>query len=186
MPVRASVPVESANLDAMRTSYWDFSKIHKAIRTGTVIVITYRSMQNPEPHKRTVRPHSLIQAGPRWHIRAYCDEAHEFRDFNIGRIGSVEIASDADLPGPEFDSDWNTKVELRLVPHSSLTLPQMRLVQEEFLSNTSALVVHVRKPMARYVVQAYRAATNPATESPPAYLLMVHMANELPDGTLWD
>src|SRR3546814_873731 len=63
-----------------------FSRIRLAIEKGTCLMLEYRSMRTPEPHKRTVEPPSLVQAGRRWHMRGYCLETGDFRDFaQIGR-----------------------------------------------------------------------------------------------------
>jgi len=87
-----------------------------AIREGKHLTIEYHSLSNPDRHQRTIRPHAFIQAGPRWHLRAYCEGAEAFRDFNLGRISKVLDPKATSLPGSDADTCWNTNIEFRLVP----------------------------------------------------------------------
>ncbi|WP_425451149.1 WYL domain-containing protein [Pseudomonas luteola] len=51
-------------------------------------------------------PLSLIQAGPRWHLLAYCAKAAAFRNVNLGRISAVSSESDFSLPGEAEYLEW--------------------------------------------------------------------------------
>ncbi len=93
--VIADVPIETTYQDATQISFGLFSKLHAAMRMHQAIIVRYRSMKNPKPHDRVIHPHSLIQSGPRWHVRAYCEKVSDFRDFNLGRIMDVAPASTA-------------------------------------------------------------------------------------------
>ncbi|MBP5090505.1 WYL domain-containing protein, partial [Pseudomonas chlororaphis] len=94
--ISIGIPFESAQFDATTIRPLTFSRLHQAMRSGLCVKMTYRSMSTPQPHERLIRPHSLIQAGPRWHLRAFCEKSGEFRDFNLGRISSASLADDAD------------------------------------------------------------------------------------------
>jgi hypothetical protein len=183
--VNAQVPVESSLLDATQIDCRNFARLHAAVRTGSSVRFEYRSMRNPERHERLIRPHSFIQAGPRWHLRGFCQEANEFRDFNLGRIDSIKKEVSLVLPGIEKDLDWNTFIRLRLIPHKDLTAAQKQLVRDEYMAGTTAQVFEIRKPMARYLVQSFRAAVDPNRETPPSFLLMVDDIDDLPAGILW-
>jgi hypothetical protein len=179
------VPVESSRLDATQIDFRNFARLHTAIRAATCVRMEYRSMRNPEKHERFIRPHSFIQAGPRWHVRGFCREVNAFRDFNLGRINTIKVGVDESLPGIEEDHDWNTLVRLRLVSHRDLSAAQKQLVRDEYMAGTTALVFEIRKPMARYLVQSFRAAIDPDTETPPSFLLMVDDVDGLPLDALW-
>lgn len=183
--VVAGVPVMSCNLDATSIAYPLFRQIHRAMRDGCAIRIEYCSLSTPERHERAIRPHTLIQAGPRWHVRAWCARAKGFRDFNLGRISSVEAANELTLPGPELDVEWQTEVKVRFVPHRALSPQQAQLVRDEYMGGTTAIVHTVRSPMVSYLVQAFRAAIDTEREPAPEYLLMVDAPAELPRGALW-
>lgn len=183
--LRAGVPSVCTRVDVTEISYTLFRPIHQAIREGECISIQYRSMSTPDPHQRLIRPHAFIQAGPRWHVRAWCSTARAFRDFNLGRIASVAPAVDASSPPPEADLDWQTEVAVRFVPHADLSPGQKALVRAEFMGGTTALVCTVRVPIVRYLVRAFGAAIDPEKERPPAHLLMVEQPEMLPVAALW-
>lgn len=183
---RASVvTVESTVVDATNVDYWVFSCIHQAIRQGHAVRIEYQSMSTPKPHPRVIRPHAFIQAGPRWHIRAFCEKAGGFRDFNLGRVTSILGQSNHVLPGGDEDAEWNTPVKLRLVPHQDLSADQNRMIRKEYMHGAVALTFDVRAPLAKYLVQTFRAAVDPSAQRAPSHLLMVDRPDTLPACTLW-
>lgn len=183
--VSANVPFEHTQIDATVIRFPMFSQIHSAMRLGRCLTVQYRSMSNPEAHERMIRPHSLIQAGPRWHIRAYCAKANGYRDFNLGRISAVSLLEQASLPGQEQDTDWHNIVSIRLVPHRGLSAQQAMMVREEYMGGTAATVFTVRVPMAKYLIQSFRAAVDPERERAPEHLLMVSHPENLPKGSTW-
>lgn len=183
--VQAGVPVETVHMDATAATPSLFSKIHRSIRLGHALRIGYRSLTTPELHERIIRPHALIQAGTRWHVRAYCEKAAGFRDFNIGRMASAVELGASSLPGVNEDQDWATEVTFRLVPHSGLAGPQQQVVREEFMGGTTALVLTRRAPLVRYLIQTFHAAIDPERQCPPEYLLMVKEPEQLPRAALW-
>jgi predicted DNA-binding transcriptional regulator YafY len=184
--LRAAVPVCSTHQDATNIAYPLFREIHRAMREGHAINIEYRSLSTPSRHKRVIRPHALIQAGARWHLRAWCTRAQGYRDFNLGRISEVQaVVGEISLPGAEGDADWQTEVRVRLVPHRGLSPAQAQLVRDEYMGGTTAIVHTVRASMARYLIQAFRAAVDPQREIAPDHLLMVESPDKLPKGVLW-
>lgn len=182
--IRAGVPSMSVQADVTSIEYAFFRRLHSAIKQGGCVRIEYRSMTNPNKHERVIRPHALIQASPRWHVRAWCTKAKDFRDFNLGRISKVLPADDAEALGPDADTAWATEVALRFVPHEGLSKEQKALVRDEYMAGTTALVHKTRVAMARYLVRAFGAAIDPVKEKPPAFLLMVDGPDELPEGAL--
>lgn len=183
--ISAGVPFESSQLDATAIQPTSFSRLHRAMRLGFCVKVVYRSMSTPEAHERLIRPHSLIQAGPRWHLRAYCEKAGDFRDFNLGRISAVSLADELVLPGPEQDQNWHRMVPVRLVPHRGLSAEQAQMVREEYMGGTAALVFNVRASLAKYVIQSFRAAVDPEREGVPEHLLMLQLPADLPEGARW-
>lgn len=180
------VALERVLPDRTQVSHRVFACLHRAVRAGMAVEIRYRSMANPTPHSRLIRPHAFIQAGPRWHVRAYSHDVRGFRDFNLGRITAAEARDQLELPGADQDDAWNTRVRLRFVPHQDLPSAQAALVRDEYMDGTAALAFEVRQPLTRYFVQALNAAVDPSRERPPRHLLMVKMPHAFPSGTLFD
>ncbi|OOG41426.1 WYL domain-containing protein [Rhodanobacter sp. C05] len=181
--LRAGVDLVSTEQHATPVQFRPFSRIHAAIREGKQICIEYRSLTNPTAHERIIRPHAFIQAGPRWHVRAYCARAGAFRDFNLGRIARVDDSGNSVLPGPEADQAWNTQVTLRLVPHPDLSAAQAKLIRDEYMGGTTALVFDARQAVAKYIIRIYGAAIDLKIERPPQFLLAIRNPNKFPQGT---
>ena len=64
--------------------------ILQSLHSCNSIQITYQSMTTDNPEKKWISPHALGFDGHRWHIRSLSHSNRQYRDFNLGRILSVE------------------------------------------------------------------------------------------------
>lgn len=156
-----------------------FAAVMEAIRTATALRIEYCSMNNPDPHQRSIAPHSMIRAGRRWHVRAFSLDRNEFRDFTLGRIIDVRRSVETGLPGKDDDAAWNTLVPVQLWAHPDLSYAQQCVIRAEYFANTSGRTDTCRGPLIPYYIQDVRAATDPVREKPPEYQLIVHNLKEV-------
>ncbi len=158
---------------------WDFSRVsprlfaqlRSAIRARQRIEIGYRSMGNPQMHSRTVEPHVLVKGGRRWHVRGFCLEAQEFRDYVLGRIGKLTFLKDPAQSDLSQDVAWNQIVKLRITPHPALTPEQQTVVRAEYFGGTAARTESCRGALVPYLIQDLRIALDPDTQRPPDYQL---------------
>lgn len=156
-----------------------FALLSNAARLNRAVEITYRSMSEPKPHIRIIFPHSVVRAGRRWHVRAYCEFRKQFRDYAIGRIVSARLLDrDASFTMKD-DKDWMTEVPVRLIAHPDLTLEQEDLIRFEYFKGTAARVTTCRGPLVSHYVQDIRAAVNIETQRPPDYQLAVENIKEV-------
>lgn len=150
-----------------------FAPVQQAIRFQTGLEIEYRSMSNPGPHWRQVFPHACVQTQGRWHMRAYCQESGEHRDFVLGRISSA-LPKDTACPAPaENDRAWNKQLELTIEPHAALPRAQREVIRFEKFREARSMVRTVRAALATYVLHELRVAVDAAKQTPPDYLLML-------------
>lgn len=156
-----------------------FAVLSEAIRLGRAVHVTYRSMQNPEPHQRIISPHNLIRAGRRWHVRAYCDTRQDYRDYALGRIVGVKLLPTPASRGEQDDAAWLARVGVRLVAHPDLTSEQESLIRFEYFGNTAARVETCRGALVSYFIQDVRAATDIKKQLPPDYQLAVANLEEV-------
>lgn len=156
-----------------------FASLRRAIRDTAPVVLTYRSMKHPEAHQRTIEPHNLVRAGRRWHVRGYCRQNQDFRDFALGRIVGVRLTDDAATHNHKDDAAWSTQVEVLLVPHPLLTPKQEEVVRFENFSNTSSRRQTCRAALVAYLIQDVRAAADPERQRPPDYQIAVANIEEL-------
>lgn len=163
----------SISWDFVHTSPRTFSRLNLAIADRLRVKFLYCSMTNPEPHERTIEPHSLLRAGRRWHVRGYCLERQGFRDFVLGRMSKVTLLSESSQVDVSTDVAWTTILQVRLVAHPRLSTAQQQLVRNEYFNGTSARIESCRGALLNYMVQELMAATNLDRQVPPDYQLAV-------------
>lgn len=156
-----------------------FAQMSQAIRSSRRVLMTYRSMGTPKPHSREISPHSLVRAGRRWHVRAFCTTKQEFRDYALGRIEDSKVLSEARERTVADDEAWNTMLSVRLIAHPALSSEQQDVVRLEYFANTSARVESCRAALVSYFIQDVRAATDIARQTPPDFQLAVENMEEL-------
>ncbi|MDO8319077.1 WYL domain-containing protein [Rhodoferax sp.] len=156
-----------------------FSRIRLTIEQGMRLKLEYRSMRTPDPHPRTVEPHSLVQAGRRWHMRGYCLETGDFQDFVLGRIAKLTMMDQKAESTVEQDTKWNAVVKVRIQAHPKLTPGQQDLVRSEYFDGTVARVHSCRGALLPYLVQELRLALDVTKELPPEYQLAVENVEEV-------
>lgn len=157
-----------------------FSAILTAARDRQLVEITYRSMRHPVAHARFISPHSIVRAGRRWHVRAYCNQSQMFKDFSLGRIESVKLIVDTAAEGDESkDHAWNELIQLKLVAHPALSQDQARIIDAEYFGGKKTLKQSCRKALVNYVIQDLRAATNVEAQLPPDFQIAVANMKEV-------
>lgn len=156
-----------------------FSILSEAIRLKKAVQITYMSMREPIPHNRVISPHSLVQAGRRWHVRAFSAEHQQFRDYALGRIKAAKMLKSSAEKLEADDEGWMTNVQIRFVAHPDLTEAQEAIIRYEYFSNTSARIDTCRAALVNYYIQDARAATDTTIQKPPEYQLAVANLDEV-------
>lgn len=172
--------VEDARRDLSAIAPDIFSVVIQAMRRRVGVQMSYRSMNQPAGSERLVFPHVLVRAPRRWHMRAWCDQRKDFRDFNLGRVATASLTEIASPHGRQDDKDWNETTNFYIVAHPSLTPDQQAMIASEFFPGASARQLKVRRCLLSYIIQDLRLATDPAKHSPPDYQLLVHEAHKLP------
>jgi hypothetical protein len=125
-----------------------------AIRRTIRIGIQYQSMSRTEPKERVISPHAIVFDGIRWHVRGYCHERNEFRDFVFARITDVSLDSSG-LLGVNGDEDqaWNSFVEVKLAAAPHLSEGQRRAVEVDYGMDHGLLTLRVREALLLYFYQ---------------------------------
>jgi hypothetical protein len=168
-----------ARVDLSLVSPEVFSYIQRAIVNRRAIKIEYRSMNHPSGTTRVVFPHSLVRAPRRWHMRAWCVQREDYRDFTLGRIAAVESTSLICEKVREEDTKWNRVLDLAIGPHPLLGPDQRKMIAAEFFPGASLLKLKVRECLAPYVIQDLRVAVNANQQTPPDYQLALLNADAL-------
>jgi Predicted transcriptional regulator len=123
-----------------------------AIRDGEELKVMYQSMRRPSPTLRWIAPHALASDGQRWHVRAWCHENGDFRDFVISRIRAVQDRRETVISGVD-DESWHTHVDIVLAPRAGLTDGQRRATEIDFNMSRGRLKLSCRKALAFYLLR---------------------------------
>ncbi|BFM07696.1 WYL domain-containing protein [Halioxenophilus aromaticivorans] len=156
----------------------------KAIKHRRQVTLTYVSLNNPRPQKRTLEPHTLVHAGPRWHVRAYCTKNRDFRDFVLTRFRHnddhepIEATHPA-VSEPQQDHYWQHKVRIKIIPDTRLEPAQRKVIAQDYGMVRNALVIETRAALASYVLQHYKLDPNKIEAKPEAQQLMIGNLKEV-------
>ena len=78
----------------------------QACREQRRLDIDYISLSTPEqPDGRLICPHTLVNNGFRWHVRAYCEKNQGYRDFVLSRIQGIPDVEDKALYFQDGDDE---------------------------------------------------------------------------------
>lgn len=165
------------NLTEVRPEF--FSALRKASLNKTGVVVGYASMKNPEPEERMIFPHSIIQVGRRWHVRAWCAKRKGFRDFTLGRINSISVVAESAPQTIDDDANWQEVVMVELAAHRNLSPEQQEVVRGENFRGLESRRLPIRACLVQYVIQDLRASVDPLKEVPPEFQIEVVNAGQL-------
>ena len=163
VPSAALMPVPSRRVksDVLRA-------LTKAIREKRAIEVSYQSMNNANLDKawRWLSPHSLVNDGARWHVRAFCHNRHAFRDFLLSRCDATRELGKAE-GSIANDAAWNEMFEVQLRPNPKLNDAQKRGVIEDYEMVNGKLSISIRKALLFYFEKNLRLDV-PDVEGNPA------------------
>jgi hypothetical protein len=134
----------------------------EAIRSNRVLRVFYQSMNRDNPSYRNIGPHAIVFDGMRWHVRAYCFERQEFRDFVMARILKCEKSDDSNVDVSKDDC-WKTIVTVMLKTASHLTAGQKRAVALDYGMDNDRLSIPTRKALLLYVLKQLPIVTKEAS-----------------------
>lgn len=136
--------------------------VTRAIYGQQALSLTYLSMRNGA-EKRVIAPHSLVDSGLRWHVRAFDRTKGHFRDLVLTRMEDVlhqpQDQSIAPQEMMEADVQWNQHCTLTLIPHPSLPHPEV--TAKDFGMQEGELKVHLRSAVVGYVLRQWQVDCSP-------------------------
>jgi len=135
-----------------RVDHEQLKEILLAIRDKKAIEIDYQSLsKNSIRAKRWISPHALGYDGFRWHCRAYCHKSGMFKDFNLGRIYSIENNKDSDIES-QRDEAWHTEFKVRIGPNPNLAESQQDVIKHEYGMEDGESSIPVKRAMILYLL----------------------------------
>lgn len=172
-PAEGSGKVDWFVPPARRASESVERRIFLATFGGRRLGIRYWSMASGRATQREIAPHALGHDGYRWHVRAWCFENGEFRDFVLSRIERAEWPGEGFVP-PARDEDWERRETVVLRPHSDLDEVQRKAIERDYEMRAGKLVLTVRAAMKEYLLAHLRVTvTGPGEKPRPPHLELV-------------
>ncbi len=118
--------------------------------------LKYYSVDSGKAKLREIVPSGFGNDGYRWHVRAWCCENEDYRDFVLGRISLVKEMSEigSELSG---DDEWAAMEVVRFRPNSKLSDNARRAIELDYgIRRNGVLKVEVRSAMKYYLLAHMR------------------------------
>ncbi len=178
----ASLPLP-ARLPGQQT----LAQITRAIHGRRKLRVSYRSLSSSESQAaRMIEPHTLVDTGLRWHVRAYNEQSCDFRDFVLSRITGAECLDTPAESSMQYDDDWVEQVSLKLGPHSGLDAARRESLLLDYGAGGDLIEVTVRRALLGYVLQRLNVDTTPDhAMNPNACQLMLLNRDEIEPFAAW-
>ena len=126
----------------------------QAILNNKVVSVIYTSLSSGSGAREIV-PHSIVDNGLRWHVRAYDQKSHSFRDLVLTRISKVTIKEiPIEEESAEADTEWQRLIPLQLVPHP-MNVEHPTAIEMDYGMDNKQLLIEVRAAMAGYLLRRW-------------------------------
>lgn len=171
--IESSANLNEPDLDILAT-------LSRAICNHQALQVNYVSA-NSGDQQRAIVPHALINTGLRWHVRAFCRQHQQFRDFVLTRFLAAAPLAGAEHEHEQAhnDDDWNQHITLELVPHPKAAFK--RAIELDYgLQPGATLNIQVRAATAGYLLRRWGVDCSRAGGlSPVEYQLHLHNRSAL-------
>ena len=131
------------------------AKLVQAVINEKPVSIIYTSLSSGSGAREIV-PHSIVDNGLRWHVRAFDRKSNSFRDFVLTRITKVTIKG-SEIQNEEeklSDHQWMRMMPLQLVPHPH-NVNHPTAIALDYGMEDGVLSLNVRAAMAGYLLRRW-------------------------------
>ena len=182
------IPTEGLPLPSRLPARDVLAQTTRAIRNGKQLRVSYRSLSDRDSDAaRVIEPHSLVNTGLRWHVRAYNHETCDFRDFVLSRLAAATLLDTDAESSLEYDDDWVERVSLKLAPHPGLYERKRRSLLTDYGVNDDGIIeLQVRRALIGYLLKTLSVdTTREHALNPNAYQLVVVNRDEIEPFAGW-
>ncbi|MBN7824279.1 WYL domain-containing protein [Bowmanella dokdonensis] len=131
------------------------ARLVQAILNSKPVSIIYTSLSSGSGAREIV-PHSIVDNGLRWHVRAYDRKSDAFRDFVLTRIAKATLLAGEGQPGEDKQDDhqWVRMMPLHLIPHPH-NVKYPTAIEMDYGMENGRLKITVRAAMAGYLLRRW-------------------------------
>ncbi|HDY93542.1 MAG TPA: WYL domain-containing protein [Pseudoalteromonas sp.] len=150
--------------------------IMRAIASKLALECQYTSLTSGTTSKVLI-PHSIVNNGIRWHVRAFDRTKQQFRDFVTTRIECPKILQHSINCEESADKDtqWHTIYDIILTPHPKLKYP--KAIELDYAMENGQLKLEVRAALLGYLLRQWNVdCTEQGTLNCNTYQL--HLSNK--------
>ncbi|APD86655.1 WYL domain-containing protein [Alteromonas sp. Mex14] len=146
-------PVESAS-SLNVPDIFVVAKVVQAIVNNKAISVIYTSLSSGSGARELV-PHSIVDNGQRWHVRAFDRKSQSFRDFVLTRFSKVTVKAEPEAHECiENDKEWGRLISLEIVPHPK-NIKYPTAIELDYAMEEGVLTLEVRAAMAGYLLRRW-------------------------------
>lgn len=161
-----SLPIRKATPSVERAAFFAvWAKMRLSIDYASLS--GRRGSASEKSGSRCIIPHAFAHNGYRWHVRAWCEENRDYRDFVLSRIRKAEWPVENAPAGLPPDVEWETIDELLLSPNPELPAYLQDSVAWDFGISDGLLRLNVRRAMRNYTLMHLNLPTEGMNQLPP-------------------
>ena len=143
---RLSVPKRQVLATVMRG-------LVQGIKQQRCVEVQYVSFKNPQAELRVIEPHCFVKTGLRWHLRAYDQGSHQFKDFVLSRFRGMADVGEKAPSSSTLDTAWHTFITLIFAPAPNLEPAQKSIIEQDYQMQNGCFEVNCRAALAQYLIQ---------------------------------
>ena len=162
---RVALPLRMAPPEVQRA-------VFQAVLHGLRLRVDYQTMSGRPAAWRWIDPHAFGHDGYRWHVRAWSEGNEHWGDFVLSRIRSTEWPCEKAEVTAKSDTDWQTWVDLTLVPNPDMDLPQQETIKTDYGMRGGKLKLRVRRAMLDYTLAHLRLPMTSGNDMDPVLKLL--------------
>ncbi|MCC5788409.1 MAG: WYL domain-containing protein [Opitutales bacterium] len=159
-----TLPIRNASIPVAR-------ELCQAVHRKQSLEIQYWSVNSGSAVWRRITPRGFAHDGLRWHVRAWCHNNGDFRDFVIGRMKNTRD-TEVCLEAERIDEDWLTEISLHLRPNPKEKANVRKAIAMDYGMRAQKLILRVRRAMLVYTARRMGFIQSPDPDNLP-------MLNEL-------
>lgn len=173
---------ESLQLPARKISPEIMRGLVAAMRQQKRIEVDYVSLNNPNREGRIIAPHSFVNTGLRWHLRAWCEKSEQYRDFVLSRFRGAPELLDKTNHTAKQDHGWNTLITIVLQPDQRLSPAKREVLENDYQMQNGQLHITTKGCLVQYLLREMQVSTKMLDGTPEAQQLV---CVNLPDIKPW-
>ncbi len=173
IPASSVLPFASLSLPTRQVQPSVMRGLIAAIRQKQRIEVDYVSLSNPNREGRVIAPHTFVNTGLRWHLRAWCEKSSEYRDFVLSRFrGEPELLGKSSQTSDQ-DSHWRAQATLIFEPDPRLPAGKREVLEHDYQMSNGQLQITTRACLVQYLIQEMQVNTKILDGTPEAQQLVL-------------